>query len=137
MNATPGTDLSLHNSGLFLGYKSLPDKLLIPTRRGYTLNMPLLPNTGDEVFVPLVRKAAEKVKNAYNPKAVVLVAGPDCLSVRFFRPLFQIHQCQQPADGSRSLWPDAFANRTQGDPLGELRVSVQGLTRTVHRILDW
>lgn len=49
--------------------------------------MPLLPNTGDEVFVPLIQKATEAVKKVYNPKAVVLVAGPDCLSVQFFRLL--------------------------------------------------
>ncbi|CAG0893288.1 unnamed protein product [Cyprideis torosa] len=68
----------LHEVGFYPGSGSLGDKGL-GRGKGYTFNVPLRRNISDENYVSVVRAVAERVKEVYQPKALVVQCGADTI----------------------------------------------------------
>jgi acetoin utilization deacetylase AcuC-like enzyme len=68
--------VSIHQSPLYPG-TGAADDVGSGAGRGYTVNLPVPPGSGDEVFVSLVEHVVGPLTRAYRPQLVLLSAGFD------------------------------------------------------------
>ncbi len=70
--------ISLHESGQFLFPGSgFPDEIGEGEGRGYSVNVPLYPYTGDDVYLESFKEVVPPLIEAYNPDVIVAQLGVD------------------------------------------------------------